>query len=566
MAVIFSIFAFYTYHNSRKIIEHEFTSANQQDLQNVVEHVDGLIMETRYLIATLITNENMRFFYASANPEAIWSNYSTQIRSQLRSLASSREAIESIYLYSEASDTIYSQNGHFNADTFTDRYWLDQLNADQNGFSIFPYASKGYFPYVLCVAKSFTMDGYNCAAAIMLDLSKFPIIKSINENDSQSIFLISDNQEIIHRYQQDALTEQLDVIEELRHYQPDTDSQVLLVDEHAGAYTFAQFHSETYPWSYVLVTNLTSYTARLSAQNALLFVSSTILILFAILFAVFFAGRFFKPIKNLRDFLEAPNSLASAQITDSEDIKYIAGQITQYIQTNHLLREELEQRLDLLNQSQILALQSQINPHFLSNTLNMIYMEASDTLGFEHPLPLMILDTSKVIRYAIEPEKMVTLKMELDQTEPYLNVLKRRYEKNIVIIQDIQSDILNAKVPRLFIQPIIENAVFHGFSSRSDAEHKIIIRCFQKQRMESADSADLIYVQILNNGNSIPPEKLDELRNTLRNLDRLSGYRSIGLQNVVQRMNLIYSDQFSLDIESNPDQGTCFTMCFPYIE
>lgn len=565
MTVVFSVFAVYTYRNSRRIIETEFTSANLQDLQNTTEYVDGLIMETRYMIAALITNDTTKFFFTTPTPETIWGDYSTQMRSHLRALKNSREAIENICLYSSVSDSIYSVVGHFEAATYDDRFWLEQLQADQNGFSIFPYASHGRFPYVICVAKEFTVNGDRGAVAIMLDLSKVSFLASMDGAHHQEVFLVSDQQEILYRDRQEALTEPLQTVPVLAHYLPDTPSDSRIVADNGKVFSFAQQHSSDYPWSYVLVTHLDNYTARLSTQNALLFATSTALILFAVLFAVFFALRALKPIRNIRSYLDSPEMLAAAQSDDSADIQYIAGKFTQYVQTNHLLREELQQRLDLLNQTQILALQSQINPHFLSNTLNMIYLQAIDALGYEHSLPLMILDTSKLIRYAIEPAKMVTLETELSQTGIYLNLLKQRYEKNIVIAQEISPDTLSATVPRLFLQPIIENAVFHGFSQYHDTECRILIRCFRKQRSEPMGSADDIYVQILDNGGGIPPEKLEELKRSLQT-DHLTPGKSIGLRNVVQRMNLIYSDQFSLTIESTPETGTCFTLCFPYLE
>lgn len=515
MLLVFTLFTVYTYRNSRSIIETEFTNAGVQDLESLAEYVDSYIMDIRYLISTLEINETLQFFYASPSPESVWSDYGRQVQSQLTTLRYSREAIEGIYLYSEASNTIYSSTLHTYAYAFEDRYWLEQLNPDENGFSIFPYAMRNSFPFVVCVAKEFTAGENRCAIAVMINLSKLSIVSSIDEDSHQEAFLVSDD-------------------------------------------------SASYPWSYVLVTHLEDYTRQLSTQNALLFAAASGLIVFAVLFAIFFTLRSLKPIESIRNFLDSPELLSSGSIDDNEDIKYIASRITQYVQTNQGLRTELQERLNLLNETQILALQSQINPHFLSNTLNLMYIQATDALGYDHSLPLIILNTSSLIRYAIEPAKMVTLETELAQTDIYLSILDQRYDKNLSIVHDIAPDTLNAKVPRLFIQPIIENAVFHGFSDRHDEERSILtIRC-QRQANET-DGGDFITVQVRDNGTGISPEKLEELKQSLQQ-EALTAGKSIGLRNVVRRMNLIYSDRFSLSIESTLDVGTCFTLRFPYVE
>jgi len=564
MALIFSLFTVFTYHNSRKIIENEFSDASIQDLQNISRYMEDLIMESKDMIATLVINKTLRSFYASPSPEDVWDNYSIQVKAHLSALRNSRECIEDIYLYSEASNTIYSYTNHYNMDTYSDHYWFEQLNPDKNGFSIFPYAMKSRYPRVICVAKEFLVDDNHCAVAIMLNPAKIPIIASTNENNYQSTYIVSDDSKIIYRYRQETPMEPLDTVEYLIHFEPDITEKVHLSTESSDTYSYAQLHSTDYPWSYVLVTHLQDYTSKLSTQNALLFAASSALIVFAVLFAIFFAMRSLKPIESIRDFLDSPELLSAGTVSDSADIKYIAGRITQYIQTNQALKDELSDRLKLLDETQMAALQSQINPHFLFNTLNMMYVQSTDALGYEHALPVMILDTSSLIRYALEPEKMVSLETELSYTDIYLSILNLRYDNNLKIIRSISPDTLTAQVPRLFIQPIIENAVFHGFSNHRNDECILNIRCY-RHAFEDQDSGAFIVMEIIDNGKGINEKKLNELRESLK-YDAITSSKNIGLRNVVQRMNLTYADQSSLHIESTLEKGTCFTLSFPYVE
>ena len=513
------------------------------------------------MIATLVVNNTLSFFYSSPTPDDTLDNYSAQIKTLLTALSNSRECIEDIYLYSEASHTIVSSSYHYYMDTFEDRYWLDQMSPDSNGFSIFPYAMKTRYPRVICVSKEFIVNNHRCAVAIMLNPAKIPIISSTDENNYQHTYIVSDTSKIIYRYRQEIPLEPINTVEYLSHFDPEVTEKIYLSTQSPNTYSYAQIHSESHGWSYVLVTHLQNYTSRLSTQNALLFAVTSALIIFAVLFAMFFTMRSLKPIKNIRNFLEFPELLSSETISDSADIKYIAGRITQYIQTNQDLKTELDKRLNLLNETQMSALQSQINPHFLFNTLNMMYVQATDSLGYDHALPQMILDTSSLIRYALSPEKMVSLETELSYTDIYLSILSLRYDNTLHIIRSILPDTLMAKVPRLFIQPIIENAVFHGFSNQRNEDCILEIRCYNQILNEQ----NFIIVEIIDNGKGISKKKMEELRESLK-CDAISSSKNIGLRNVIQRMNLIYADQFTLNIESDIKKGTCFSLRFPYVE
>ncbi len=563
MAVIFSLFTTYTFYNTRQLFESEFTNDTLQDAQNLSDSMEDYILETEYMISTLITNNTLHTFFSYTPEDFDWRSYLEQAQTLLQALQNSKQAIETIYLYSGFSQTILSSSIHEPVSSFDDSYWMNELKTTRSGFNVFPYAMRDNFPYVLCVAKEFTVNQNRCAIAVMIDLSVLSTLTSFSQSSDNSAFLVSDDNEIIYRYRQDDLKESLDIISALRAYQPGEKEKVSINTGDTDTYALAQLHSENFPWSYVIVTFLPNYSSSLSSQNALLFTLLIVFLVSAILIAIFLAIRSLKPIQNIRTYLDSPEMMSINQISDSEDIKYIAGRINQYIQTNHALKDELQKRLMALNETQILALQLQINPHFLSNTLNLMYVTATKALGYDHPLPMMILNTSSMIRYALEPSKMVSFHTELSQTDIYLEILKQRYDQNLKIVHDISPDTLDAMVPRLFIQPIIENAVFHGFSHRQESECILTIRsCLDLRTDHPADK--FVVIQILDNGNGIDKERLEELKASLY-LETATSGKGIGLRNVVQRMNLIYSDKFSLTIESVPGEGTCFSLTFPYV-
>ncbi|MBQ8230456.1 MAG: histidine kinase [Lachnospiraceae bacterium] len=564
LTLVLTSFTIYCYSYTSDTIESEITDKSVIELQNVATYLDNYMMDIRYMISSLIINDSLQFFYSSKSPEKIWENYYSSVHEQLRTLEFSLDPIQEIYLYSEISGMIYSGNVYGNIDQFSDTDWLMHLSADQNGFSYFPYAINGKYPFCICIAKEFTTNNSRSVVAIMVDLSRLTLLKTINQNKRQSFLLISDDNNIIYRYNQSALLEPLETVALLTLYEPDEKESTLIKHTRDTTYSFAQLHSSEYPWTYVMTTQLQDYESKLSSVHATFLSIAFTLIVFTILFALFYTFRSSKPIQEIRSFLEHPEFLSSGKVHESKDINYIVGRIIELIQTNNEINEELQNRLQLLNDTQIRALQSQINPHFLFNTLNLMYIQATDALGYDHKLPQTIVSTGSLIRYALNSDKMVDLKTELTHNNQYLTILDQRYYQNLKVIQNIDPDTLKAKVPRLFIQPFIENAIFHGFSQEIDSNCILTINITRKWLPEH-DGTNFVVVQISDNGNGMSAEKLSELQQLL-NQDALMSNKSIGLRNVIQRMNLIYSDNFFLDIESSPGKGSCFTLQFPYIE
>ncbi|MBO5069247.1 MAG: histidine kinase [Roseburia sp.] len=266
--------------------------------------------------------------------------------------------------------------------------------------------------------------------------------------------------------------------------------------------------------------------------------------------------RSVKPIQNLLQLFQNSETDLAQEIYNDREIRYIADRITSYIQQNQALTDELNIRLNLLNQTKLLALQSQINPHFLFNTLNMIHIQESEALGYEHRIPAMTLSLSKLLRYAIESTDLVTLETEIHFTRMYINLLKERYNNKLHIVYDIESSTFHAKVPKLIFQPLIENAIFHGLAEHMTEDSSLTLSCHRKD--------NFIVVSIKDNGIGMSPDTLAHLKDELKESVPLQN--SIGIKNVVTRMNLLYGEEFSITIDSAPGKGSVFTLHFPSMQ
>lgn len=217
-------------------------------------------------------------------------------------------------------------------------------------------------------------------------------------------------------------------------------------------------------------------------------------------------------------------------------------------------------------QAEFLALQNQINPHFLYNTLESIRGDAL-AAGMDN-----IADITEALstffRYTItETQNLVSLQEELDNVDNYFAIQKYRFGDKLLIQIDIRDDpsrILHLQCPKLFLQPIVENAIFHGLEKKKGCGTIII-------RIELVDSE--VHIEVSDNGIGMPESTLLALN---QSLDRVSigaivenqdkEKTGIALKNVCRRIKLLFGEQYGIHINSILGIGTNIEITLPIIE
>ncbi len=216
------------------------------------------------------------------------------------------------------------------------------------------------------------------------------------------------------------------------------------------------------------------------------------------------------------------------------------NEMTQQIQT--LIESVYEAKLRA-RESELKQLQSQINPHFLYNCLN--YVKHMARLGDEESVVRMAVNLADYYRYATRVEKQkVMVKEELKLVRSYLEIQQMRLKRMSFLIE-VPEHVSDRSIPRLLIQPIVENAVIHGIE-QIGREGLI--------RITGGDEKERIYVQVEDNGPGMEEDALSTLRGKLEKpLDEEMG---CGLWNVHQRLRLTFGEQAGLEIRSKPGEGT----------
>lgn len=257
-----------------------------------------------------------------------------------------------------------------------------------------------------------------------------------------------------------------------------------------------------------------------------------------------------------------PEQIQAYHEDDDPSVKETADYIVSYMQANNQLEAELEKRIATLRDTKLQALKAQINPHFLFNTLNVIMMlQEDETSG--STAAQVTMNLSDVLRFSLADEHLVLLSDELENAKKYVEILEVRYGGKFSAVYEIDESLLTVNVPRLILQPIIENAVFHGLSAKDSGKCELLIQCKKVEEASDEGQQSMVCVEITDNGAGMTAKKVEELMNSLN--DEKISMNHIGVQNVARRLRLLYPKDGKLSIRSTLGEGTTVSLTFPYV-
>ena len=240
-------------------------------------------------------------------------------------------------------------------------------------------------------------------------------------------------------------------------------------------------------------------------------------------------------------------------IGGSMEIRHLGYSIQRSYERIDTLMKEIVLEQTERRKSELEALQSQINPHFLYNALDsitwMIEGERNDDAVF------MISELAKLFRISLSKGRtVISVQDELQHAKSYMNIQKIRYKNCFSIVFDIEPDICSCCSVKLILQPILENAINYGMNGMDDCGEIIVTG----QRKDGN-----IILSVVDNGIGIPE---DEVGLLLTDSDRVHKHGSgVGLVNVNNRIRILFGKEYGLTVESELDEGTTVSICIPAI-
>ena len=255
----------------------------------------------------------------------------------------------------------------------------------------------------------------------------------------------------------------------------------------------------------------------------------------------------------------------SLEIDGPLELRNLAGSINQMLKRiNELNRTVIQNHARLYeielanNRAQLYALQSQINPHFLYNTLNTI--QGLTYLGKDEEIRTAIGALSFVMRYSIKGDEIVLVNDEIQCIEKYKQIIDIRFSRRMQISISVDDSIRNCKMPRFLLQPLVENAVFHGLEPRPGKGNLTLTGTLV--------SGSILHFVCTDDGVGIAAEKLAELQTALHDdtqvMREQNTHEHVGLLNIHRRLQLMYGPAYGISLSSKPGEGTVVCLDFPF--
>lgn len=272
------------------------------------------------------------------------------------------------------------------------------------------------------------------------------------------------------------------------------------------------------------------------------------------------SGRVTLPLRRLADSIRTNAVRKTGEksgppqiyIGGSSEVQYLGQTLQDSYAQNYRLMQDIVVEQEEKRKSELDALQSQINPHFLYNTLDsIIWMIESERYK---DAVFMITQLASLFRISLAKGRtIIRVDEELHHAENYSNIQKIRFRNSFTVKFEVEDDVRNCCIVKLVVQPILENAIYYGVKGMEE-DGEISVRAWK--------DGD-IYIEVRDNGFGMPEEQV-ELLLTDNERARKSG-SGVGLINVHNRIRLRFGEAYGLRIESEPDEGTTVTIHLPAI-
>lgn len=549
----FIVLSIMFYSNTLKNIREEITLENSYMFDNSVNIIDRTLMEVDTLSNSLASNESTQLYTIN--------NVSTDSFKTISRLAKTLPIIyryiDSIYIYSEPTDTVIMDNNSIPLSDLSDTDWINAYHAvtSPKG-TIIPRSKNNVYPQLITIIKPI----------YVADEKKGAIIMNIN---AQSIY----NSMLYHQYKDGRLfflvnaDNKIIISSELSYFNtyPDDIGLNTLTIESNPKNSIYEINDKNYivlsgdstisGYKYISAYPLELYEHKLSTMK--LQIIGILLLLMIIIFILAYVAsvRSYSPLNEIISFLD--NSQPPTDNIEEEDkneLMYIINSIQTHINDKTKMAEILEERMKLLRKSQYDMLQTQINPHFLYNTLETINWMAYNMSNSENPVSKSLINLASFFRNTLTSGYFVSIENEIKYTNEYVNILALRYGDLFDIEWDIDESILSYRIIKICLQPIIENAVYHGIKQKND---KGLIKI-----KGLCDDNNIILI-VSDDGVGIEKDALDELNKTLSETSFTNEKSHIGLSNVNQRIKIIFGDSYGIHVESTVGVGTDVYVTIP---
>lgn len=530
--------------HANKTINHSINQNNVQIVGDVTNSIDSYISEMESIsdtIADLLVTEPVE----SLNS---------------RTMVFLREDIQTIAVFDETRNAIFCTDNRKIRDdlNLTRQSWFTGATVKDSQYLLsVPHVQRlfrGSYPWVITMTRgvSWTQQGVVHNGIIMVDMN-FSCIKDLctrNLENNGYLYVVGNDNDIIYHPMQQMIyagiipnsyknTSQLkDGTKEIAN---GTDTLAVAVKTLSRA-----------TWRVVGVSTLKGLDTY--GGDFKKFIIISIVVLFVALFvaSIVVSRGIVKPLRQLGVLMgrvSGDDEVICAPEKGVFEVRWLSSSFNKMVKRVNQLMNQVKNEQEQLRKSELKTLYSQINPHFLYNTLDSVVWLAKS--GDDKNVVNMVMALAKFFRMSLSGgRESITVKEELQQVENYLIIQQMRFNNSFTYEITYEDDVINAITPKIVLQPLVENAIVHGMGTLGESG----VITITAKKLDK-----LLVFEVKDNGCGIPPNKLEHLLKT-----RSKSTNGFGLKNVHERIRLACGLKYGLEIESIPDEETTVRVILPF--
>ena len=539
------------YNNFRDEVNNRVMDMNEGLLQKnavVTDNVFAGLLETADKLAQM--NQVVEAVQSANTDRAYYDNVKEVVK-LVEANTMSSNLITSSYIYSDVNEMLIDQNGALHIDQISPKGKWYEIHKTEP--MVYPYIMVNHAESIFVCQPIWSAKGQRSGLLVLdVELQQIRQLLETQEQDHQGIFFVMDiSGQTIYCNQQDYRKWDEQTGSEFRKDIAQVGAgETRLISDHAER-VVSVMKSQHKSWQYAFVTELSDYKEEMGAISGFLITSVLVGLLASLIVAYLITVLTYRPMRKIINVINNPKLHWNEKeaTKQSNELLYITSSILAdrgEAEADEETSEELEERIRALRQAQFRALQFQIDPHFLYNTLETIKWSAVEEMGLGNKVSKMLTKVARLYRLGLENDDViVTLKEELEFLKLYIEIVRIRFGDSILFHWDIDEQLQDCNIIKMCMQPIVENAIQHGLRPKNYLGNITISARYQDECLR---------ICVANDGEDMSDKEMDTLNKILKTG---SGFEEskVGLRNVNERIKLVYGKEYGVSV-SRSQVGT----------
>lgn len=563
MVIAVLIFLFIALNYTTRIIYENSINYTSQIIKQVNYDIDAYMEYLENISSVIATSSDVpRYLFDEQQSEEERTQEKERILAQYKTITESRSDIYNIAAVAENGRNIVN-SGDDELTEYIDIQSLDWYQAAMSSDSGIAISSshvqnaiKSSYKWVITLSRAlYNQQTGKREGVFFVDLNYSSIsdlCKNNNIGNKGYIFILDAQGNVIYHPKQQLMygglkTEKIDEIMEC-------ESDYLISDEGEENKIYTISRSKKTGWIVVGAMNTSELLKNNKQVQILYFIVAAVLLLAVILISSLLSREITKPIRQLRDSMsmveEGEFEKANVDITTENEIGSLSKSFNVMTERIHTLMDQNVYEQKQKRKIELRALQAQINPHFLYNTLDsIIWMSEA---GRNEEVVEMTSALARLLRQSISnDQELVAVEKEIDYVRSYLTIQKMRYQDKLEYSIDIDPEIRFVEIVKLTLQPLVENAIYHGLKYK-ESKGNLDIRGF-------ADGKDAL-ITIRDDGIGMEEQTLAHIFDETEKEHKSNG---VGVSNVQKRLQLYFGPEYGISYESKRGEGTMAIVRIP---